>query len=229
MKNKTAERKNRGPDFSLVTARIRKEILEGKGDTLCRRVLARKDVWKKIDPEKQVEWARPRDMVMPETGGRPAKVFVHPRLKKWADACPELMSLEKLCPPVGQIIAACRGGMQVSFREEKVLLQTVGFLPRASTLIHHLLSRLPDYNPHMVDFKLSRLRGTPLGCRRIHSLLGFEGDFCPFDKKAPYPHPLLHLDQWNVPPPVKAEKVKNLSEALENLKAAISRTEAFLK
>jgi hypothetical protein len=41
---------------------------------------------------------------------------------------------------------------------------------------------LPDYNPHLVDFRLSRLRGTPLGCRRIHSLLSFTGeiyDSCP--------------------------------------------------
>ena len=109
-----------------------------------------------------------------------------------------------------------------------MIFQTIGFLPRAKSLLHHLMAFLPDYNPHLVDFRLSSLRGTRLGCRRIHSLLSFTGDICPFDSKAQYAHPLLHLGQWKEGLPKKAEKVENLSSALENLKLAVAQVERFL-
>ena len=175
---------------------------------------------KKTIPEQTLSLARE---------DRAAEILVHPRMKEWADQFPELMSLESLCPPLGQVIASCRNGNQPSMREEKVLFQTVGFLPRAGTLLHHLLSFAPDYNPHLVDYKLSRLRGMPLGCKRIHSLMNYAGDTCPFKRTAAYAHPLLHLDQWKEDALAKSEKVTDLSSALENLKAAIMRTEAFLK
>jgi len=158
-----------------------------------------------------------------------AKVFIHPRTKQWANKFSELARLEGLCPPLGQIIASCRNGMELSLKEEKVLFQTVGLLPRAKSLLHELLSAQPDYNPHLVDLRLSKVRGTPLGCKRIHSLLGFAGDICSFKVKAQYPHPLLHLEEWNEETVVRSEKIKDLASALENLKAAISQTEAFLK
>ncbi len=158
-----------------------------------------------------------------------AEVFVHPRMKEWADQYPELMTLESLCPPVGQVIASCRNGHQLSLREEKIVFQTVGFLPRAKSLMHHLLSSAADYNPHLVDHKLSRLRGTPMGCKRIHSLLNFTGDICPFKRTGAYAHPLLHVEQWKEGGCVRSEKARDLSSALENLKAAISQAEAFLE
>jgi hypothetical protein len=157
------------------------------------------------------------------------KVLVHPRWKKWADDYPELFKLEDMCPPLGQIIATCRNGQDISLREEKVLFQTIGFLPRAKTLIHYLMSFLSDYNTHMVDYKLSRLRGTPLGCKRIHSLLDFTGDMCPFGVDAEYAHPLLHLEEWKQENSVKSEKIMSLSSALEGLKDAMSQVERFLR
>lgn len=93
-------------------------------------------------------------------------VLVHPRLKQWAGDFPELHQLETVCPPLGQIMAGCRQGRACTTREEKILYQTIGFLPRGKSLLHHLLAATTDYNPHLVDFKLSRLRGTPLGCKR---------------------------------------------------------------
>ena len=156
------------------------------------------------------------------------KVLVHPRWQKWADEYPELFNLEQLCPPMGQIFAVCRSGKALTNREEKILLQTVGFLPRSKALTHYLIAFVPDYNPHLVDFKLSRLRGTPLGCKRIHSLLEFHQDVCIFKKPSSYAHPLLHLPQWQEGRMQKSERVENLTSAMENLHTAMGQVQRFL-
>jgi hypothetical protein len=158
-----------------------------------------------------------------------AEVIAYPRVAKWAQEFPELFQLEKCCPPLGHLIAACQAGRTLSVREEKVLFHTVGFLPRAKTLLHRLLAEQSEYNPHLVDFKISRLRGSPLGCRRIHSLLAFAGDQCRLEKKGDYLHPLLHLGPEEGDGGAKAEKVENLAGAIENLKLAIARVERFMK
>jgi len=160
-------------------------------------------------------------------------IIVHPRLKKWNEAqlknWPELQRLETCCPPLGQIMASCRQGRACTDREEKILFQTIGFLAKGKTLLHHLLTPLPDYNPHLVDFKLSRLRGTPLGCKRIHSLLNFTGDMCVFEENGEtYDHPLHHIKEWKTKNGPKCEKVENLQDALENLNRAISQVKGFL-
>lgn len=156
-------------------------------------------------------------------------VVVHPRLKKWAVDFPELQRLETCCPPLGQIMAGCRQGRACTEREEKILFQTVGFLARGKTLLHQLLASLPDYNPHLVDFKLSRLRGTPLGCKRIHSLLNFTGDMCAFEENGEtYDHPLRHMKEWKNKDGPKCEKVENLQDALESLNHAMSQVKRFL-
>ncbi|RLB02263.1 MAG: DNA primase [Deltaproteobacteria bacterium] len=177
----------------------------------------------------KIKKANPENVSFGGADAEKSRILVHPRMKRWAEDYPELMTLQVSCPPLGLIIASIRGGNPLSVREEKVLYQTIGFLPRARTLLHHLFSSSSDYNPHMVDYKLSRLRGKPLGCRRIHSLMNYIGDFCIFDKKEEYPHPLLHIDGWDSGSIVTSEKVKDLRSALENLKVAISRVEAFLK
>ncbi|MEJ5359428.1 MAG: CRISPR-associated primase-polymerase type A1 [Desulfobacterales bacterium] len=161
---------------------------------------------------------------------RPAAVVVHPKHAKWAEEHPELHKLELSCPPLGQILAACRSGSALSLREEKVLYHTVGFLKRAKTLLHSLLRNQPEYNPHMVDYRLSRLRGTPIGCRRVHSLLTYVGDYCSFDAPGDYAHPLLHLGEDDrCANPHRSEKEENLAGAIENLREAIARVERFLK
>lgn len=181
-----------------------------------------------LDFLSRIEPARPDHLLLSENNPQEEKVFVHPRWQKWADEYPELFKLESLCPPLAQIIAACRNGASMSQREEKVIFQTIGFLPRGKALVHHLTSFAEDYNSHLVDFKLSRLRGRPLGCKRIHSILSFNGDMCPFNEVAEYAHPLLHVEQWKDAACVKAEKVENLSSALDNLKLAMSQVHRFL-
>jgi hypothetical protein len=176
-----------------------------------------------------VELVDPASLLVQGGKSERARVLVHPRWQKWAEDFPELYGLEKMCPPMAQIIAACRSGGSLSIKEEKVIFQTFGFLPRAKTLLHYLGAFLSEYNPHLVDFKLSRIRGTPLGCRRIHTLLGYEGDFCRFEPSVEYFHPLLHLKQWQAGIKNKAEKVENLSAALDNLKIAIGQVGRFLK
>lgn len=176
----------------------------------------------------KIEPASPGLLNAPPAIGSENKVVVHPRWRKWAEEYPELFELERLCPPLGQIFAVCRNGKTPTNREEKILLQTVGFLPRAKALIHHLMAPVPEYNPHLVDFKLSRLRGTPLGCKRIHSLLEFNQDICTFEKSSLYAHPLLHLLQWEEGKFQKSERVENLNSAMENLSAAIAQVQRFM-
>jgi hypothetical protein len=156
------------------------------------------------------------------------KVLVLPRFQKWAKEYPELSTIEACCPPIGQVLAACRQGRPVSLKEERVIYQTVGFLKKGKTLLHHLMASVPEYNPHLVDFKLSRVKGRPLGCRRIHSLLGFTGDFCVFEGEREYDHPLLHLGEETEVVTAKAEKSDNLADAIENLTAAIVQVRRFL-
>jgi hypothetical protein len=76
---------------------------------------------------------------------------------------------------------------------------------------------------------LSRVRGTPMGCKRIHNLLDYAGDWCRLDVPAGYQHPLLHLDEWSIALEKKSEKIENLSSALENLNSAIIQTQKFMK
>ncbi len=157
------------------------------------------------------------------------KVVIHPRLQEWANEFPELNKLEQMCLPLAQIFAMCRRGKEITQKEEKILYQTLGFLSRKKTILHHLMAYLSDYNPHLVDFKLSRLRGTPLGCKRIHSLLNINEDICRFDTEAEYANPLLHLEENKHGIQMKAEKVETLTSALDNLNLAMSQVRRFLK
>ncbi|MFQ5486119.1 MAG: DNA primase, partial [Desulfobacterales bacterium] len=74
-----------------------------------------------------------------------------------------------------------------------------------------------------------RVRGTPLGCKRIHSLLTYAGDLCRLDIAAGYQHPLLHLKEWKGMPENRSEKTENLTGALENLKIAIIQAQRFME
>lgn len=161
--------------------------------------------------------------------GSSAPVLVHPRHQAWAEAYPELALLADRCPALGQIIASCRSSRSLSVREEKIILGSIGFLPRAKILAHHLFQNLPEYNPHLTDYKLSRVRGTPLGCKRIHSLLNMPLDLCAFADVPSYPHPLLHLPDWREDRDgTRAERIENLQAALDNLDAAMRQVKRFL-
>lgn len=182
-----------------------------------------------------LETARPVDPATvdfraPETR---AEVVVHPgfqaagKRKIRLDPPAELKTLSDACPPVAQVVAACMAG-RLSPKEEKVLFQTVGFLPGAKQTLHGVMAALPDYNPHKVDYQLSRLRGTPLGCRRIHRLLAYDGPTCAFENPGTYEHPLRHLGGVGDPEAPVSEKIENLDGAIRNLKTAIRQVERFL-
>lgn len=156
------------------------------------------------------------------------QVVIHPRHAAWAEEYPELARLESCCAMLGQVIAMARSGKTLSLREEKVLLATLGHLPRARLLLHHLFAQLPEYNRPLLDYKISRIRGTVLGCKRIHSLLEHGGDLpCRFAGKG-YPHPLRHLDDFAGESEPKKEKTENLDDALTCLKTAIRQVERFM-
>ncbi len=161
--------------------------------------------------------------------GATTQILIHPRHQDWTAAYPELALLADRCPALGQIFASCRTSRSLSVREEKIVLGTIGFLPRAKTLVHHLFQNLPEYNPHLADYKLSRIRGTPLGCKRIHGLLNMTLDLCTFENVPSYPHPLLHLPDWQEDRNgTKAERIENLQAALDNLDAAMRQVKRFL-
>jgi len=159
-----------------------------------------------------------------------AEVIVHPRQSEWAEKYPELAVLSSRCAPLGQIIAVVRANRELSLREEKVLLGVLAHHPRGRLLLHHLFSRLPEYNRPLLDYKISRIRGAVLGCKRIHSLLeGQVGDLpCVFEQVSGYPHPLLHLPDFREQPVPVSERVVNLQDALLNLKTAIEQIQRFL-
>jgi hypothetical protein len=161
-----------------------------------------------------------------------AEVVVHPRHAAWASEYPELAALEVKCPMLGQLFAALKATRTMSIREEKVLLGTLSHLPRGRMLLHHLFSRLPEYNRPLLDYKISKVRGTPLGCRRIHTLLEQpNADLpCTFEGEG-YPHPLRHLPEYEesgrADQPA-SERVVNLEDALENLRTALRMVERFI-
>lgn len=157
------------------------------------------------------------------------KITAPPKLAAWASRYPELVELESKCAMLGQLIAMACSAKDLSVREEKVLLGTIGHLERGRLLLHHLISHIPDYNRPLLDFKISKIRGTPLGCKRIHSLMdqASGGELpCRFDR-GDYPHPLLHLEHYRSEPPVQ-EKAICLQDALLALKTAIIQVERFL-
>jgi hypothetical protein len=155
-------------------------------------------------------------------------VVIHPRHAAWAEEYPELAVLENSCAMLGQVISVLRSARELSLREEKILLGTLGHLPRGRLLLHHLFARLPEYNRALLDYKISRVRGTVLGCRRIHSLLERGGELpCSFSGDG-YPHPLRHLDDFTESAEPKSEKVENLQDALTCLKTAIRQVERFM-
>lgn len=161
-----------------------------------------------------------------------ATIHVHPKHAEWAEKYPELAILSTRCAPLGQIMAVTRAGRGLSLREEKILLGVLSHLPRGRLLLHHLCSNLPEYNRPLLDYKISRIRGTVLGCKRIHSLLDdHSADLpCTFPH-AGYHHPLLHIpdyhDDADGPLPI-AERVTNLQDALLCLKTAIEQIQRFL-
>ena len=157
-----------------------------------------------------------------------AAVLVHPRHAAWAEEYPELAQLETNCSLLGQLMATLRSAKELSLREEKIILGTLGHLPRAGLLIHYLFAKLPEYNRPLLDYKISRIRGTVLGCKRIHSLLEQGSDLpCRF-KSTGYPHPLRHLQDFSEELEPKSEKVENLQDALTCLKTAIIQVERFM-
>lgn len=163
---------------------------------------------------------------------RAAKLIPHPEMTVLNKKYPDLFELERKCPAIGRLTAMLREHRSIGVREEKILYQTLGFLPAGKTLLHYLFSTTRDYNPHLVDYKLSRVKGSPLGCRRLHSLTGYDRDYCRIEPDvAGYLHPLIHLKSWAglaTDRSVKSEKIENLTDAVENMKTAIVQLETFL-
>jgi len=157
-----------------------------------------------------------------------AQVLVHPRHARWAEEFPELAELENRCAMLGQIMAGLRSSRTLSIREEKILLGTLAHLPRGRLLLHHLCAGLPEYNRPLTDYKISRVRGAVLGCKRIHSLMTDSvADLpCRFAGEG-YAHPLRHIEGF-AQAEQPAEKVENLKDALLCLRTAILQVERFL-
>jgi len=188
-----------------------------------------KDIWKQLEVLKKIQPVLFEDINNQNFPDNKQKIFIHPKHKKWAEKYPELALLCEKCPALAQIIYSCLQAREISLRAEKILLGTIGFLKRRRTLIHYLFQYLPEYNPYLVDYKLSRLRGSPIGCKKIHTLLSINIDYCEFDGIYSYAHPLLHCPQYmpkeNIIP---SERVENLMQAIEQLKVSLDIVKRFL-
>lgn len=182
-----------------------------------------------LDHLATIVYSSASQLAEPEAMPGAAKVLTLPRGPAVGSAFPQLATLQTACAPMARIVALCLENGRITLREEKILYQTLGFLPEGKKLLHHLLSHVPEYNPHLVDYRLSRLRGTPLGCRRIHDLTGYAGPDCHFERGHDYRHPLLHLPQWTSADARPAEKAIHLAAALDHLQTAIEQVERFLK
>ncbi len=150
-----------------------------------------------------------------------------PSVGKYSQGFTELVTR---CKMIGQITARLENAGQLSVREEKVLLGVLRFMPDCQYQLHQLFGCLPEYNRGLVDYKISMVRGTVLGCKRIHRLLGLSDQDLPcVHKGGRYAHPLLHLGLFSDddPHPV-CEKVENLSDALNQLKLAVQQVEKFI-
>jgi len=185
---------------------------------------------KQFDYLRTVMPAKPAVLEQLAQKHRRAKVMVHPRHAAWASEFPELAELETKCSMLGQLAASLRATRALSVREEKILLGTLSHLPRGRLLLHHLFAELPEYNRPLLDYRISRVRGSVLGCKRIHSLLEDSvADLpCRFDHPG-YPHPLLHIEGFDQEEVPRAEKVENLKDALLQLQAAVKQVERFLQ
>ena len=186
--------------------------------------------WKDLDMLNYIQLIEPEKLDSALQSGAAAKVSVHPREEQWAGKYPELHALGIKCPLLGGVFVRARQGRELSMREEKIVLQTVGFMRRANTLVHAILCRAADYNSHLVDYKLSRLRGKPLGCKKIHQLLNSSRDFCEFESPDSYIHPLLHCPEHlaREDASLEGERVETLKQALNGLQKSIDTVQVFL-
>ncbi|HFC46793.1 MAG TPA: hypothetical protein ENJ63_02805 [Dissulfuribacter thermophilus] len=160
------------------------------------------------------------------------KVVPHPVFQGLKDEFPELMDIEAGCHILSKLIAMGLRGVEMSERERKILIGTLGHLRRGRDILHRILGKCPDYDMHILNYELSRLRGTPLGCKRIHGLAGegSGGIDCTFQlKKGEYAHPLLHIVGWEQEQDrPKAERIQCLKDAIVNLKTAIEILERYI-
>lgn len=186
----------------------------------------RGDAWKQLAKLEKVT-INPATAISLATAVPKATIVEHPSFTRWKNDFPELADLSDACPLLSGIFSLCREGRPLSVREERVLYGVVGFLNRRGAVMHALLGSQAEYNRHLVDYRLSRLRGTPLGCKKIHALLESSRDFCVFPPSAPYPHPLLFVDGWK-DGPTQGEKASNLQDALEHLRESLELVARFL-
>ncbi len=186
-----------------------------------------KDVWEELKKLEEVKKNNLEQVQKEQLSQNSNEVLLHPRHKQWIQAYPELAILQERCPALAQIFSSCKNNKTLTIREEKIIFGTIGFMTRAKTLIHSLMQNLSEYNPHYVDYKLSTIRGSVLGCRKIHLFLSLNIDYCNFENFSGYMHPLLHCPEYQVDS-VKAEKVENLQEALDNLRKSIKVVLNFL-
>ena len=104
------------------------------------------------------------------------------------------------CAMTGYLIKKAVEHRHLSFAERKILLGVFGHIENGKEMLHSILSRCSDYSSQITDHYISRLKGTPLGCRKIRRMLFYlEGSIlcnCTFTTdQGEYPTPILHLRQ----------------------------------
>lgn len=98
-------------DFRLIPARLEEDILAGKNPERCRAILAREDVWIKLDPEMQLKWARLAQMAGEVDLALKVLVDINHRSPETVDAWNERLELLSILgrgQEMAQVLAASR-------------------------------------------------------------------------------------------------------------------------
>lgn len=185
------------------------------------------DTWQQLEKLKPVKINSASVLGIVPAGPKPV-VVDHPGYAKWKKDYPALGILAEACPLLAGLFSLCRQGKPLSVREERVLYGVIGFLEQRKLLLHALLGAQSEYNPHLVDYRISRLRGTPLGCKKIHDLLESRRDFCVFPAEATYHHPLVFVPGWSASHLEISSSAANLQDALNQLQQSLTVVSRFL-
>jgi len=118
------------------------------------------------------------------------------------------------CTVLGALVRKVREEGHLTFVERKVILQTLGHLERGNDMVHRIISKCRDYDPGITGHFISRLSGTPLGCRKIRRFLQIPEDDencrCSFVLEAgEYASPVHHVDSCRLGSSVRAGETGN--------------------
>ncbi len=124
---------------------------------------------------------------------------------------PHTDNVSSSCAMIGYLVRKAADEKHLAFQERKILLGVYGHVEGGRDIIHRILSCCSDYSESITSHYIDKLKGTPVGCKKIQRTLyylnGVVSCDCTFGGDAsPYPTPLLHAQKG-----IKQEVDKKIS------------------